>query len=120
MPSSALPMEIAQTQDDNSSRDRCAASAAWKMITSGPAYEITVAIKPATAADSEKSRIKPFIKQLLADSGLGRGQWRGHPGGVSLAADGIQGHGEGGHRTRQGERHEVELQRQTDSQQRTA
>ncbi len=71
-------------------------------------------------ADSEKSRIKPFIKQLLADSGLGRGQWRGNPGGVSLAADGVQGHGEGGHRTRQGERHEVELQRQTDSQQRTA
>ncbi|MCY1297373.1 hypothetical protein D9M68_631100 [compost metagenome] len=37
MPSTALPMEIAQTQDDSSAWDNPALSAAWKISTSGPA-----------------------------------------------------------------------------------
>ncbi len=62
MPSTPLPMEIVQTHDDSTSWGNPPALAAWKMITRGPAYEITVAMNPATTAESEQSLSSVFMK----------------------------------------------------------
>ena len=50
MPDTPAPIEIAQTHDATIASGTCAACAAWKKMTSGPAYEISTARNPAATA----------------------------------------------------------------------